>query len=108
MDDGVRTFEPADWLKAHRDGDDPATTGANFDAAKLKKAVVDFYKEDPKHLITPPWLSNLKHSLGRGTKSVNVDLETAVNAKAIKVETTGTNVAATGAENAATGAPICG
>ena len=47
VNEDVHQFEPAEWLTAHGDGGDPATIGLNFDAAKLKKSVLEFYKEAP-------------------------------------------------------------
>ena len=62
--DDVRQFELVEWLNAHRDDDDPVATGANFDASRLRKSVVDFYKDAPKSLIIPTWLSNFKNIKG--------------------------------------------
>ena len=75
VNEDVHQFEPAEWLTAHADGDDPAAIGFKFNVAKLKKGVLEFHKEAPKNLHTPTWLFNFKQTLGewrRGfTKSNN-------------------------------------
>ena len=64
VNEDVHHFEPAEWLTAHGDGGDPAAIGFKFDAAKLKKSVLEFYKETPEKSHNPPWLANFKQLLG--------------------------------------------